>query len=38
MMARSEKHEAHAGSYHMNLRGGVCALAGALCGAFPVRP
>lgn len=33
-MARSEKHEAHAGSYHMNLRGGACALAGGALWGF----
>lgn len=33
-MARSEKHEAHAGSYHMNLRGVVCALAGGALWGF----
>lgn len=34
MMARSEKHEAHAGSYHMNLRGVACALAGGALWGF----
>lgn len=33
-MARSEKHEAHAGSYHMNLRGVACALAGGALWGF----
>lgn len=34
MMARSEKHEAHTGSYHMNLRGVACALAGGALWGF----
>ena len=33
-MARSEKHEAHTGSYHMNLRGVACALAGGALWGF----